>query len=89
MNSFSIKILNQMLKMASDYLKNTKTGSQLRQRRCTNPSRDWRHQEVQRSGWVGVKSGDILVETGQWGGGMDYDTVGGWTGGYTIWSVNK
>ena len=29
--------------------------------------------------WL-VGSGGILVETGRWGGGVGYGTVGGWTG---------
>jgi hypothetical protein len=38
----------------------------------------WRSLEVRwGEGWLGW---DILVETGVWGGGMGFGTVGGWTG---------
>jgi hypothetical protein len=40
------------------------TRSELNQRRCTKPSRDWRQQGVHRSGEEGVDCGDILMETG-------------------------
>jgi hypothetical protein len=34
-----------------------------------------------------VRVGDILMETGEWEGGMRYGTVGGWIEGNTIWSI--
>jgi hypothetical protein len=40
--------------------------------------------------WCGGGGGDILMEKGGWGGGMDCNTFGGWKGeGNKIWSTNK
>jgi hypothetical protein len=36
-----------------------------------------------------VGDGDIHVETGEWGGGMGWGTVGGWVGDNKTWSVKN
>jgi hypothetical protein len=53
-------------------------GSGFSQSRWTLPQEAPGSLEV--SGWVGDGCGDILMETGGWGGGIGCGTVRGWRG---------